>query len=672
MSKQASDRSISPGPPDSNTGREVSGQPSPRMVIWQIVLITALVIALTSLIYQAASLAFSNKYQTWVSGDVRDSSHVPPIDLQLRIAYPSRLRFQEPAEPGRPISVWLWATQPITPSGVVSPLTYTVKFEPFDDGILFTDKEGVPAAPQVEIQLANEPGNPGLVYLKRAPSATEISNSVLVAVTIDGPSPSGISLQEPIFLTVKVEKRGLAGLRRFFDLLLGPTTFLLALLGGLVSFGLQQWVQQEEEKQNKERGQQAKLSLIQSLQILATQDLSEAVYQWWGCFQKTKSDSDWQKPEMKRELDNVWRRIEDLPWRLTLLRRAIRHLGNNEQAKARTTAELIHNITPQSPSLEALAARLLAAHLDGEQEVASMAFEIGLQDAIKASLWLHQEFGETVRPIVIPLLTGLAGQPGSIKEVAALLADSAEGRRLLREPEFDEPLSTLAKDPAVSQEVRDIAKELLQLRQVPYRWPPLWPAPRPTETPVVREWLELVSLKHNPFGPEQAELEPLLPDYGTRPSVLESIHGPLRGARPAILFGAPGSGRTATALLLAYDCANPPASPRERETFPVYYKLLLDVPSRLSRLSHLELIARAVGEALIRFLALNPYTFLEHKMGSKSAIAYLLTWSAGSPENLAIRLKQAGLSSEGAGQRLLEEITGIVGEITPAIRVVAQ
>jgi hypothetical protein len=322
----------------------------------------------------------------------------------------------------------------------------------------------------------------------------------------------------------------------------------------------------------------------------------------------------------------------------------------------------------RSPQLQV--AKVLIAHLDGEREALEVAFD-DPQATTVSLFWLHREFhGAVSHRVVIPILAELAGRPETVGYIHRVLAQTTDGERLLREQEFREPLEKLVKAPNVPQEAQEIAESLLEMREGRYDWPREWLGPRPAEDENVEEWLKRAKLKHNPFGSEWAELEEYLFDYGTYPSVLEPTHGPLRGKRgplrgkrPAILFGAPGSGKTATALLLIRDCTSPPPphGPREKGgAFPVYCKLPLGgVAGGWTRGAYLSFIAKAMGETLMRFLARNPYAFLDQNRSHEAAIASLLIYSAGSLENLIICLERAGLSRESAGQRLLGELKDI-------------
>jgi hypothetical protein len=302
-------------------GNSMSEQPQnpsfshnqPVSNVWKRILFVALTVFFISLLYQTFLFASDNKYQIQAFGEVRDGSQDPPLDLQLHISYPAQVRLEEPGKRGRPILVWLQPKRPITSSDIALPITYTVHFEPAGEGLVFTDNDGIPIAPQAEIELGNRLGGPGVVYLHRAPLVEDISDTVIIEAIVDYPSRPGVPMQNSLRLPVKLEGRLVAGLRRFAELLLGPGTFLLALATALVSFGLQRWVQQDKERREREQSIQANMAKLKSLRPLVVEDISRAVCQWWEYRQKAKTDVDWTEPMLDVELDDIWRSIESQP-----------------------------------------------------------------------------------------------------------------------------------------------------------------------------------------------------------------------------------------------------------------------------------------------------------------------------------------------------------------------
>ncbi len=621
--------------------------------MWKWILIVIPVVFFSvSLWYQAYSYAYDNQHQLWKDYEILDVDGDPVA--KLNIGYPAQIQFSETVT-DHSILVWL---QPFSSTGTPLTTTYTVNFTPFDKDIVFVNDKGLSTKPQVEVSPENELTN--LIHLKLLPQAQETEPTTTITVRVDSQANSDIPGQEALTLTTTIESRRTALWRHIWELLLGPATILLAMVAVLANLGLQRWLEYEKNWREKEHQKEIKLSQVKYLRVLVDQDITHAIQQWREYSKKNQYEIEWQASEIKAELEEVWQMVESRPWQRVILANSVDYFEQKKLDSAKELADLMINLTkPKKIGLDSgqeivktISARFLAAYSDHQKTDAEIK-ELGAENTIKSLLWVYQEFGEKVKPLVIPPLARLAEDPASIRAIDTLLANSLEGQKLLKEAEFDGALDNLIADQNVSQGAREVAERLSAQRKEMYRWPKLWPVPRPAEASQINHWLNQVGLKYNPFGPEQAELDSYLPKHRVYPSLIETS---LRGARPVIVFGARGSGKTASALLMAFDCTDPPANPREKDTFPVYMKLTPNASTNWTRAMHLESIIQAIGGALINFFALNPYTFLEQTPSNKSTLAYLLIYSTGSVKNLSLRLEQAGLSQESIGQRLTAEI----------------
>lgn len=628
-------------------------RPSSR---WLILFILSAIFFTLSLWYQASSFAYDEQHQLWKDYEILDI-HNDPV-AKLTVGYPAQVQFSE-AVTTNSVLVWLQLF-----SSTTFPLTstFTVTFVPFDEDIVFADDKGLPTRPQVELSAGNQSSR--LIYLQLRPQAKETLPTT-IAVQIEGQRNVDIPRQEAMTITPAIESRDSAWQRRIGELLFGPTAAIFAGVAILANLGLQQWLEYEKDRREKEDQKQVKLSQVKYLRVLVEQDVTLAIQQWYDYNKKNQQELEWQISEIKAELEEIWRIIDTHPWQRALLEKAIDYFEQKDLNAAKKFAELSEKLSLNKETKEIISTRFLAAHPDHQKlEVEIKA--IGVENVIKSLLWLHQEFGEEVKSIVILPLVKLARDPKSIQVLDVLFASSLDGQKLLKEPEFDEALEDLIANPNAPPEAREIAKRLSVQRQEMYRWPKLWPVIRPAETPQLNSWLHQAGLSYNPFGPEQAELDSNLPEHRVYPSIFETS---LRGARPIIVFGAPRSGKTASALLVAFDCANPPANPRERGAFPIYLKLRPSVSAIRTHTAYLELLVQAISRALINFFALNPFSFLEQSSDNRAVLAYLLLYSTGSIENLTLRLAQAGLPQESVGQRLIAEIAdrGKIGPKLPLL-----
>ncbi|GAB4560262.1 MAG: hypothetical protein Kow0047_06760 [Anaerolineae bacterium] len=176
------------------------------------------------------------------------------------------------------------------------------------------------------------------------------------------------------------------------------------------------------------------------------------------------------------------------------------------------------------------------------------------------------------------------------------------------------------------------------------RWPKLWDFQRPEDPPDIKAALESLQLKENPFGPLRAERDPRLPGF----RYLKHV-GAVATRRPTIVFGAPGTGKTASAMLLAQSSADPPR-PFKEGCFPIWpvegYRL--DAP--MDHESWLECVERATAACLVRLVAGNLWLigderFVRHFVG-------LGAWCYGSVTGLISALAAEGAAPIIFAQRL--------------------
>ena len=169
----------------------------------------------------------------------------------------------------------------------------------------------------------------------------------------------------------------------------------------------------------------------------------------------------------------------------------------------------------------------------------------------------------------------------------------------------------------------------------------LWRGFPPATDSEVASSLRCLGLESSPFGSGQAETDTLLLTCRVDSPWFEELRKP----QPALLTGVGGSGKTATALLLAYDGLH------NQDAFPVYYPVT-------SGSFELDEIARTLAQTLLHYLAVSPAGFLKRGVTGKSAIAHLLARYA--CPNLALRFHQAGLPCIGDGAKVFREIETLI------------
>ncbi|MBN1954664.1 MAG: hypothetical protein JW900_06390 [Anaerolineae bacterium] len=191
------------------------------------------------------------------------------------------------------------------------------------------------------------------------------------------------------------------------------------------------------------------------------------------------------------------------------------------------------------------------------------------------------------------------------------------------------------------------------------RWLNFWYAEREVDPPAVDRWRRQAGLAFNPFGPKAAELDPRLPDYW-----VDTFSEQTQGRRAALVFGAPGSGQTAAAMLLAYRCVHPAPAPYEAGAFPVYWNPF-DRTAGLAARSLEEGVIHTAAAVLARYLADHPARFATLPQGRKRRLARLLTFWAGEKEQVVPELQLEGPDS-GVPEELLRDIVRYCPDAAPA------
>ena len=359
------------------------------------------------------------------------------------------------------------------------------------------------------------------------------------------------------------------------------TTVLLAFVTGLLGFGAQQWRSIVEESRERRERRQKALEELESLRTyLREKHYRSALSLYWTLWEKCRKM--WGDLDVEKDLQALWDEMAPQP-----LQEWVR-------------------LCEEGPTSVPLSKRTLEALVWGwrlERE--------------------HREQAEVLLEKVVA--------PERLEELKSL----AEGNLdLLRSEPIGQRLDAL--EPArLSKEQRAILDTLQSWRREPLPLPAPWACvSRSPDPPYMAQRLQEWGFVYNPFGPEWAELDPRLGEYGVWPTSLEEARGP----RPALVFGPPGSGKTAAALLLWHKCLNPPGNPEEPGVFPVH----LEVghwPANPD--GWLDVIGRAVAEALLQVCVRAPYSLSEGENGP--AIGRLLSCYLEAPV-LEARLRGMGLT----------------------------
>jgi hypothetical protein len=395
-----------------------------------------------------------------------------------------------------------------------------------------------------------------------------------------------------------------------------------ALLSAMVGFAVQQWNRMREEEREKEQQRRDAFAEVEGLRELLQQRDYERALMRYQTLEK-RGSFPWQTRPIQDALRKTWEEeaTEELQRWLSISR------------------AIVEQIPPE-------ATQNLSEATEGD---------------VKAILWAFRMLPKESEKAPRILSSLLTKRPDLLIVAERVLADDVDGRALLRSPELAQVFREMESKKDTPQAV-ECARRLQTLHRSPSPWLNLWPRDRMLD-PSVERGVRALGLKCNPFGPERAEMDPLLGEYGYRPPVLWEY---LSNPQPIVVLGGPGSGKTAMALLLAYDCQFPSGRPRREGTLPVYflpYESPLPSSGEASCRYLLDQIARSVAEALLQVIAQHPYLFADHHLAGQAAVASL--WVAclgkGSVENLGPHLLRAGLREEGAGRKVWQEVRKLTG-----------
>lgn len=535
----------------------------------------------------------------------------------LHVTYPQRLHWL--SQDAAPQPLVIWSAPPITTvAHPTSTITYSISLAAQHHAVVFTDKEGLPTAPHLTLT----PPGEATIYLRR--NSITATTPIIVQLTVSQVETATNQLR-PIGrlpVTLQVRQSGSAYLyhilQHIFATIFSVPAAILA-LGGLL---WQQWQEAERKRAAEQKAQEDAAVQIQRAYDLLASDLPQAVTLW---------------SRYHSELDPIWQAAA-IQTKLQQLRLAV-------ITQERWQERLFQSCT-DATSLSTVAQQIIALNSDSSlvgvqaarivrRDVARPSVPVGRPDeVVKALIWLHQLCGSVAEDQITAELVSLVQKPNTAKSLLPLMTYVGV-RKLVGVQAVRQALEIVQS--TASDEDQRIYQKLITFATEPHDWPPLWVASRPAPNVSVAHSLRDLGLDQNPFGPLQAELDRCLPDFGLPDERV-------KGAQPTIVFGAPGAGKTSSALLLAHACANPLADPSEPGAFPVY------VPFHALRLDATEAapggmiaLVQQIGFQLIRFWARNPEEFWSLEPADQTASAVVLLVSARTRNGLLRQLRQEGL-----------------------------
>jgi cellulose biosynthesis protein BcsQ len=203
-------------------------------------------------------------------------------------------------------------------------------------------------------------------------------------------------------------------------------------------------------------------------------------------------------------------------------------------------------------------------------------------------------------------------------------------------------------------------KKLLPIQQSKLNWPSLWQTKQQLSIIPINNWLKSVYLEFNPFGAEQAEFDPDLPNRAVYPDILYQC---LSSRRTTIGFGATGSGKTACARLLAYSCILPESGANETNTYPVLHTFSPNAEHQNSKADLSFFFAYILARSLGAFFIRNANQFLLLQDSAKLAVALCLLHGFGSIEQVTTQLRLDETKDSQERKRFLDEISFLAQDV---------
>lgn len=258
--------------------------------------------------------------------------------IELRLSYPRTIPLEPADKPGWAVSAYLWPgcprgdanAQPATGVGIPAlavpgeAVTYTVMLTPTLANVLvLTDDEGIPVPPRLVVATTATAEEPAECYVRQALPVTRtfpVTTSLEVSVL----NADGGPVLERESLDVTLEDSESAWRRHFWELVLGPTTPLLAFAGAVASLGVWWWQEEQKRRWEREQKELERLDEIAHPRQLVEQYrsaidsetrrkcLEEAVRALETVLDKYRGDPE-VKDELQRTLESVrWAQLEQI------------------------------------------------------------------------------------------------------------------------------------------------------------------------------------------------------------------------------------------------------------------------------------------------------------------------------------------------------------------------
>jgi hypothetical protein len=482
-----------------------------------------------------------------------------------------------PATPSSPPSLSSVAQTPtpaIAPSGSLSP-TNTVT------------ATSCPTVPAFELGLTSSPGGPAVTL-----STGVLAPGPVLVTSAPGPATPVLFYLEPggaLTSTVRVTIRNAAALgsgeaavfdvyqepswqftvRRFLAAVSDPIAIAAALLAGFVGLVISRPFKELAKREEAIRSGLAELRAQSQIDWIA------ALHRYLEL--RARREEPWNDEAARQRLAEQWQDLTEKlkgDWAFAYTRLMERYDWTSDPAEAAKT--------------------LVSVCREGDSNVKEEAY---------------RRFGDLLGRVAGQTQRDEAVASGALKAVTDVLADNPDQGQQIWDAEAVKTARDKLEQQTAERKWLSVAE---LLKQADFTLPGAlrWPRPcqwredfPPLITPEVAAALAAIKMKpeETPFGPERAQDEPRLHQFGFTEFV-----GRTATPEPAIIYGGDGMGKTAYALLLAAG-GGPDSQPFNKDAFSVTPVPVdhLDLP--MTHVDWLDVISAAFAGCQVRFLDANPH-----------------------------------------------------------------
>jgi hypothetical protein len=269
---------------------------------------------------------------------------------------------------------------------------------------------------------------------------------------------------------------------------------------------------------------------------------------------------------------------------------------------------------------------------------------------LKCLLDSYTCWGE-LKPLLLPVIEKSIDSPRSLPLINSVLGASVEsGHILLKDAKIQNKIQKYLENPdQLEEDELKAARELYSILSIPITWRPLWQSKQVKISPKVYSWLKSHDCDPSraSFGSEFVELDKEFEDHPVNHPILSQMGF----AKPVVVFGKEGVGKTATAYYLINMCQNP--GPEEYNgAFPMYANFQYMPNIRVWLID-------AVSRSLIDFVSDNPRRFLDADSKQKIAMGRLMLRQARTVEALRITFRRSGHVANDDWGQILSQLDGM-------------